>query len=140
MIILDPFYGVSETGDFAARMMNRLLILLEVAVAVALVLYQLSTEAFGWWFWIALPLGMRLGVKILHNALRFLWNLLLVLAYGTTDIGGRSAKTSRRKESFVWTRENPGPDGVTVERPLSGMSASRHDRIVNEGRRAFHDL
>ena len=89
MIIYDPFYGVSDAGNIVARGMNRLLLLAEASAVILLVCYQVSTGRFGWWFWIALPFALKIGLTVVNGTLRLLWNVLLVLIHGTADIPSR---------------------------------------------------
>lgn len=137
MIILDPFYGVSEVGKAVCRCLNRLLIVAEIGVAAFLVHLQLTYDMFGWWFWLLLPFALRLGMQLVNNTLRLMWNLALVIIYGSTNISPRRVKTTKRPSpAFSWHHE----EGSSQEKPVSGLSDKKYGSLVNSGRAALRSL
>lgn len=137
MFILDPFYGVSAPGRVVTKWMNRILLLSEIAVTVWLVRYQLETKYFPWYFWLLLPVAFRLVFGLLHNVLRFVWNLLLVILFGSTNVSYRKREKKRAvKENFRWKHERTS----TTDAPLSGLPDDRYSRLVSQGRDLIQNL
>lgn len=104
MVLLDPFYGVSDAGVKITRWMNRILLVAEVAAAVHF--GQKLADYIGWetWMWALTPIALMLSIHIVNTVARWLWNIVVVIIYGTTDVEiiaesyARKAEKRRRKQ------------------------------------------
>jgi hypothetical protein len=136
MFILDPFYGVSAPGRVVSKWMNRILLLSEIAVTVWLVRYQLETDYFPWYFWLVLPIAFRLVFGILHGVLRFVWNMFLVILFGSTNVSYKKRRKKTMKEDFYWRHERSSP----IDTPLSGLPDEKYSHLVSRGRSLIQNL
>lgn len=86
MVLLDPFYGVSDAGVKITRWMNRTLLVAEVVAAVHF--GQILADHIGWetWMWALTPIALMLSIHIANTVARWLWNIVVVIIYGTTDV------------------------------------------------------
>ena len=94
--MLDPFYGVSESGVEIAKWLNRMLLVAELAALWQLAKFQIINHVFGNWVWfVGIPLFLS-AMGFLNSLIRQLWNIILTIYFGTTDpheIGKTVAKT-----------------------------------------------
>lgn len=87
MSLFAPFFGVSGFGRVFARWLNRLLILAEIAFAVWSFRYHLSEVWLPFethWKILYFP-GCLVAANILNRILRGIWNIFIILFYGTSN-------------------------------------------------------
>jgi len=161
MAVLDPFYGISNAGTVAARWMNRFLLVAEVAVLFYLAKLQVEEHIlpFGNWVLIpAVPLSFAL-MSLVNSLLRQVWNIILVVIYGTTDPDqiaeqinrfegqqavdaqrrrlarsqvGRRRIASTRRDAVRYVERGPAASYRTIETTLAGSGdADRSGRYFN---------
>lgn len=86
MILFDPFYGVFRGGKIVAKWLNRALILAEVSyVAACVVKVRKMGLDLEIWEWLALFVITIVAIHIVNLIIRFLWNIVVVFRFGTTD-------------------------------------------------------
>lgn len=85
--MFDPFYGVLASGKTFARWMNRLLLICELG-AIAHIIYTLYLNKVFYrneWLWIVVPFASFIAINIVNRLIRFLWNIIVAIRFGTTD-------------------------------------------------------
>lgn len=103
MVLLDPFYGVSDTGVKITRWMNRTLLVAEVVAIVYSVFLLIRDAGFPGGTLLFTPLILMLGIHITNTVTRWIWNVVMVIIYGTTDVDviadayARKAEKRKRK-------------------------------------------
>lgn len=101
-MILAPFFGIRNCG--VARWMNRILILLELAIPV-LGCYMQYTDPFGGkWMYAVIVATCYFGACILNAVLHKLNRLAVALVYGTSDPNEIGEIIRKREEKDLRTR------------------------------------
>lgn len=98
MTLFDPFYGVSNAGVTITRWMNRILLVAEVAVAVwfGIFLHKEIHLSLGFYLWS--PVFLLLFIHLTNVVMRWMWNIIMVIIYGTTDTEVITESYRRRQE------------------------------------------
>ena len=113
MTYLTPFYGLSKRGNAIAKVLNRILLIAELAAVGYGAWYHLACIVFNP-FWIILYfIAAIFLLSIINKILRSLWNLLLAIFYGTSDpdeigrvIVSREEKSANRKAGRAQIRDS----------------------------------
>lgn len=93
---LAPFFEMGHVGW--SKVLNRILIVSELAFMGGL-LYMQHTEPFaGDWFYAVIVLGWYLGVSLLNFAIHKVNEIVIALWYGTTDPDEICSIVSRRSD------------------------------------------
>lgn len=117
---LQPFYGGTIAGQRLAAFLNRLLILVELALVFWHILAMTESGSFqySFFFWLAYFFLVVLASKIVSSVFRFLCRLFLAIKYGATDPGtvmalgqNRDRIKAQRKAEFRNTERNKSGSG-----------------------------
>lgn len=84
-MLLDPFYGVYGTSTKIAHFMNRLLLVAEFGTLAFLIYKLAKLGGLPVWGWIGVCAGGVLAIHLVNVVVRFVWNVILTLFFGTTD-------------------------------------------------------
>lgn len=102
-----PFYGIRGNG--CARWLNRILVIMEIAIGAFLVYMQLNDPIGGksWYLYVIIAMWY-LGVSVLNGVLHKLNSVILAIFYGTTDpdeiiyrIKQRESRKNSAKRKFA---------------------------------------
>lgn len=130
--MLDPFYGVYHPR--IARWLNRITLVAEIGViayATLLITRVYEVQNFWEWYqWAVFALLASLVIPVTNFVLRKLWDIVLVIVYGTTDadeiVRAHEERLARKREKNVrWEarkdREICLPDSVNGKKLSSGQ-------------------
>lgn len=100
--MLDPCYGVFHHKT--ARILNRVILISEItAISAAAYAFVRLDDVYMWeWYhWAMLIAGAMLVIPVVNLVIRKLWDILMVLIYGTTDadeiVDARNERVERRR-------------------------------------------
>lgn len=97
MVLLDPFYGVSDAGVKITRWMNRVLLVAELS-AVAYGVYKFHEFSGKYPIFILAPVLVIIAIHLANTVVRWFWNIVMVVIYGTTDIEVISESYDRKQQ------------------------------------------
>lgn len=82
--LFDPFYGVTQTGQKFARLLNKLVMIIELLAGIGLAWAQIEYKIVGPWIYIVGPFIFVGMFSLVNHFLRTINNMVLIMVYGTS--------------------------------------------------------
>lgn len=134
--LLDPFYGITRTQQFIARILNRIILLAEIAGFGLLIYIHVANPYFDDWIYAVAPVIFFLAVSIINIFLRKFWNIIMVIRFGTSD-PDEIADSLRAKNEKKTKKYGPQITWKTDAEILADYKARiEKQKLLNEAQKA----